>query len=79
MTTITINEFYNKFDKLISNVSDSNLTYFIEKKNKIIAKISPVHYKKVETNIMGCMEGTAEIIGDLLEPVLSENDWEILN
>jgi hypothetical protein len=74
MTTISIYEFYNKFDILLSNVSDSNSTYFIEKKNKIIAKICPVHPEIIEPNILGCMEGTGEIIGDLLEPIISEKD-----
>lgn len=38
MTTISVNEFNNKFDKLISKVFESNFTYFIEKRIKLLLK-----------------------------------------
>jgi hypothetical protein len=42
-----------------------------------IAQVSPVA-PAGKRQIMGCMEGTAKIVGDIESPVVAASDWKVL-
>ena len=31
-----------------------------------------------QMRILGCMRGTAEIVGDIISPIVDESEWEVL-
>jgi prevent-host-death family protein len=46
----------------------------ITKRGKPVAKLVPI--EEAPRSIFGCMAGTMEILGDLVEPTTDPNDWE---
>lgn len=46
----------------------------ITKRGKPVAKLVPI--EEAPRSIFGCMAGTMEILGDLIEPTTDPNDWE---
>jgi prevent-host-death family protein len=46
----------------------------ITKRGKPVAKLVPI--EQAPRSIFGCMAGTVEILGDLIEPTTAPSDWE---
>ena len=46
----------------------------ITKRGKPVAKLVPI--EEAPRSVFGCMAGTVEILGDLIEPTTDPNDWE---
>ncbi len=77
MNIINISELQNDPDKILS---------FIEKGEKVqirnqsvpIAHIVPYRKKKKNRTRLGCGRGSAQINADLTEPMIPEENWEML-
>ena len=72
--TISAGAFKAQCLKLMDQVNAQRAEVVITKRGKPVARLVPV--ETVPTSILGCMVGTAELLGDLLEPVVDPNDWE---
>lgn len=46
----------------------------ITKRGKPVAKLVPI--EDAPRSVFGCMAGTAQIVGDLIAPVVDPDDWE---
>jgi prevent-host-death family protein len=46
----------------------------ITKRGRPVAKLVPI--EQAPRSIFGCMAGTVEILGDLIEPTTAPSDWE---
>ncbi len=48
------------------------------KHNKPIAEVVPIKKKRINQTKIGCAKGTVKILGDLTEPLIPVEDWEML-
>lgn len=49
----------------------------VTKNGKPVVKLVPAE-KIVRRSVLGCMRGTAKIVGDLMKPVVKPEEWEAL-
>jgi prevent-host-death family protein len=59
---------------LMDQVEAQRGEVIITKRGKPVAKLVPI--EQAPRSVFGCMAGTAEIVGDLLAPTTSPEDWE---
>lgn len=71
--TISAGDFKARCLSLMDEVNTKRTELVITKRGKPVARLVPVETR--DDSILGCMSGTAEIRGDLLEPVVSPQDW----
>ncbi|MEZ4754918.1 MAG: type II toxin-antitoxin system Phd/YefM family antitoxin [Bdellovibrionota bacterium] len=77
MEEIPISKFKATCLKLIQRLYDTGEQMIITKNGKPIALISPPPIEESKDIVFGCMASDTEIIGDIIEPVGTE-DWEVL-
>ena len=78
MKTANIAEFKNKLGQFIALIEQGEIVQ-ICKRNIPIARLVPVAgtKKKNRTNL-GCGLGSVKINGDLTEPMIPEDNWDML-
>lgn len=72
--TISAGEFKANCLKLMDQVQAQRTELVITKRGKPVARLMPVEAEA--PSIFGCMVGTVEIRGDLVEPVVAASEWE---
>jgi len=77
METINAARFKATCLALLDGVEQTGQSIRITKRGKPVARISPVA-PVGKRRIMGCMEGTARIVGDIESPAVAASDWEAL-
>ena len=77
MDEVAISEFKAKCLALVDQVQKTKKPLRITRFGKPVAEVVPVPPEKGEDWI-GSMVGTAEIVGDILAPVIDESDIEAL-
>ena len=78
MKVANIGEFKNNLSKFISFVEKGEIVE-ICKHNVPVAKLIPYGAEKTGNHTqLGCGEGTVDIKGDLTEPLISKEDWDML-
>ena len=77
MKTIAAGEFKAKCLKLMDEVKKTRVTVLITKKGHPVAKLVPAD-EEASAEVLGCLEGKLEILGDLVEPVVEPEDWEAI-
>lgn len=60
--------------RLMDQVEAQRGEVVITKRGKPVAKLVPI--EEAPRSVFGCMAGTVEILGDLIEPTTDPNDWE---
>ena len=70
--TIAAGEFKAKCLKLMDEVQATGQEIVITKHGKPVAKLAPL--EKELPSLFGCMKGSIEILGDIIEPV--DAGWE---
>lgn len=78
MDEIAISEFKAKCLALVDQVSKTKKPLRITKHGKAIAEVIPIAQNNQRENWLGCMKGKMEIIGDIVSPVVDEDEWEVL-
>jgi prevent-host-death family protein len=75
--TIPAGEFKAKCLKLMDEVERTGQELVITKRGKPVAKLVPAKGipERKPSLLFGCMKGTVEILGDIVEPVI-DPDWE---
>ena len=74
MKTIAAAEFKAQCLKLMDEVKKTRATILITKKGQPVAKLVPVD--EAPESVLGCLKGKLEILGDIVEPVITPEDWE---
>jgi prevent-host-death family protein len=74
MKTVSAATFKAKCLSLMDQVQAQRTELVITKRGKPVAKLVPV--EEPARSIFGCMAGTFEIVGDLIEPLVDPSDWE---
>jgi prevent-host-death family protein len=59
---------------ILDEVHENGEEIVITKRGKPVAKVVPVEERKPES-IFGFLRGRAKIVGNLVEPVVSPEDW----
>lgn len=73
---IAISEFKAKCLGILERVRKTRTPVRVTRFGEPVAEVVPPSPKKRPANWLGCMKGTARIVGDIVSPVGSENDWE---
>lgn len=76
MRTITATEFKNRAAEVLKEVAASGETVLVTRRGKPLVRVEPVSSNPQPIRL-GAMQGTAEILGDLVSPVFEE--WETLS
>jgi len=69
-------EFKARCLQLMDEVRRTGVPLTITKRGVPVARLVPMDEPRV--GLFDCMKGTADIVGDLLEPAVPETDWEAL-
>jgi prevent-host-death family protein len=78
MKVANIGEFKNNLSKFIGLVERGEVVE-ICRHNIPVAKLIPYGSEKTVNNTkLGCGEGTVKIRGDLTEPLIPEENWDML-
>ncbi len=51
----------------------------IRKRNLPIARLVPIEKARKNGTVLGCGRGTVDVTGDLTVPLISSDDWEMLD
>ncbi|MEK7748068.1 MAG: type II toxin-antitoxin system Phd/YefM family antitoxin [Nitrospirota bacterium] len=68
-------EFKARCLALLDDVARTGDRLIVLKHGKPVAEVVPALYRE-ETHPQQTLSGTFEIVGDIMEPVLSPDDWE---
>jgi len=78
MKVVNIAELKNNISKILSLVEKGE-EIKVCKRNIPVAHLIPVRKKESKNQTkLGCGRGTVQILGDLTEPMIPENYWEML-
>ena len=78
MKIANIAEFKNKLSEYLALV-DQGEEIEVRKYNIPIARVVPIHQAGTNRTRLGCGRGTVQILGDLTEPLLPPDSWEMLS
>jgi prevent-host-death family protein len=74
---ISAAEFRANCFKILDNIKLTHKEVIITKRGKPIAKLTHVALQKEKDPLFGSMEGLVETMGDLTEPVIGADEWEL--
>ncbi|RLE32433.1 MAG: type II toxin-antitoxin system prevent-host-death family antitoxin [Acidobacteria bacterium] len=77
MKIANIAEFKNSLSSYLAAVALGEEVE-IRKRNIPIARVVPVQTQRKNETVLGCGRGSVRINGDLTDPLMPENDWEML-
>lgn len=77
MSTMSISQFKATCLAVLERVRATGEPLLITKHGVPVAQVLPPPPPSVSASAFGCLAGTAEIVGDLLDPLPAE-DWEAL-
>ena len=77
MDTISAAKFKATCLALLDQVERTGEPIRITKRGKPVAQLAPLP-RAGKRGILGCMEGTAKIVGDIESPATKPSDWEVL-
>jgi prevent-host-death family protein len=78
MEEISISEFKAKCLAILERVRKTRKPVRITRFGKPVAEVVAPSPEKRRSDWMGAMAGTTEILGDIISPVIDENDLEAL-
>ena len=76
MKEVAISEFKAKCLGMLEQVRKTRRPIRITRFGEPVAEIVPPSPQKRPANWLGCMAGTGRIVGDIVGPTGSEDDWE---
>jgi prevent-host-death family protein len=74
MKRVNIGEFRNRASELVRRAAGGE-TIIIMNRNREVAKVVPVSADPGQTRLVGCLRGTAEILGDVEAPIAAPDAW----
>ena len=79
-TTVDVAEFKDRFDELLALVDEGGEIIVCRRKVPL-ARVKPIDKptsQQAQRTGVGCMKGTVQIHGNLTDPCIPEEDWEML-
>jgi prevent-host-death family protein len=76
MKKMTLTEFRKRCHEVVDILAKTRETIVITKNGRPTAKLVPA--SRLTRNILGCLAGTIEIVGDIESPVEPPEAWEAL-
>ena len=76
MKVANIAELKNRLSEFLALVEQGE-EIEIRKRNIPIARVVPIARKRVNRTKLGCGVGTGQVLGDLTEPLIPEEAWEM--
>jgi prevent-host-death family protein len=73
---IAISEFKAKCLAILEQVRKTHKPIRVTRFGEPMAEVVPPSPQKRPSNWLGCMQGTGRILGDIVNPVGEESDWE---
>jgi len=70
-------EFRSKCFQILENIQTKNLEVIITKRGKPIAKLTHIEPDGLKDPLLGALAGVGRTVGDLTEPVMDSDDWDI--
>jgi antitoxin (DNA-binding transcriptional repressor) of toxin-antitoxin stability system len=74
---VNIADFKNKLAQYLALIEQGH-EVIVCRRNRPIARCEAVRRGRVNRTKFGSMKGTVQILGDLTEPLIPEEDWEML-
>lgn len=78
MKEISISRFKATCSRVLERVRKTRKPVVITRFGEAVAEVRPPSSKPTKKGRMGCMVGTAKIVGDIVSPATHERDWEML-
>ena len=78
MEEIAISRFKVTCLSVLENVRKTHKPVRITRFGKPVAEVVPPSIAEATANWLGCMAGTATIVGDIVSPASDESDWDAL-
>lgn len=78
MQEVAISEFKAKCLALLEQVRKTRKPILVTRFGKPVAEVIPPGPAAEETDWLGSMADSIEIVGDIVSPVIEETDWEAL-
>jgi prevent-host-death family protein len=76
MKEVAISEFKAKCLGILEQVRKTRTPIRVTRFGKPVAEVVPPAPEQRPKSWLGCMEGTIRIVGDIVGPISSEDDWE---
>jgi hypothetical protein len=70
---------YNEIIKTVNNLKFSEKLLLFNHLQKIIGSNDKTIKKNKKKSWLGCLKDYTEIHGDIISPVMEENQWEVLS
>ena len=70
-------EFRTNCFKILDQVQMTHKEVIITKRGKPVARLLHIAQNSDQDPLLGSMEGLVETVGDLTEPVIEHNAWEL--
>ena len=77
MKVANIAEFKNHLSEYLAAVADGEEVE-IRKRNVPLARVVPLRAPRRNRTVLGCGAGTVVVKSDLTEPMIPQEDWEML-
>ncbi len=78
MEQIPISKFKATCLALLDRVKRTGQPVLVTRRGEPIAQILPPPPQTRPASWLGCLKGTGRIVGDIVSPAVSEEDWEAL-
>lgn len=79
LSTIAISEFKATCLAVLERVRRTGTPVLVTRRGVPVAEIVPPSTASLGRSWIGSMRGTAAITGDLVEPVVAPEEWEVLS
>lgn len=76
MESVSVSEFKATCLELFEKVRRTGQPILVTKRGEPIAQVGPPPPKKATKNWLGWARGTVRITGDIVGPIMDEEDWE---
>ncbi len=78
MEEIAISKFKATCLAVLENVRKTRKPIRVTRFGKPVAEVVPLSAPAKPGSWLGCMEGSGEILGDIISPTTEESDWDAL-
>ena len=76
MDSINASEFKAKCLALFDEIAEKGTSYLVLKRGKPVARVVPAVCE--DEHAQDALQGSVEILGDIVSPIVPESDWEAL-
>ena len=75
---VTISKFKATCLSLLGSLKDTGRSILVTRRGKPVALITPPSNPKKPESWLGMFQSEGKIVGDVISPVIKENQWEVL-